>query len=136
METIKINTDKTQLDLDFIHHFISTSYWAKGRTKAEVQTCIDHSLNFGVYLNGKQIGYARIVTDYVAFGYLMDVFIDESYRGSGYSKKLMEYILACDQVKQLNVLRLATADAHLLYRQFGFMPLAAPEKMMERPKSA
>ena len=132
MDGITINTDTEKLDISFIHHFISNTYWAKGRTVAEVQTCINNSLNFGIYLNNKQIGYARVVTDYVAFAYLMDVFITEEHRNKGYSSLLMEFILQNEALKKIKVWRLATTDAHFLYEKFGFKPLKSPEKMMER----
>ena len=96
-----------------------------------MQTCIDNSLNFGVYLDGKQIGYARLVTDCCIFAYLMDVFIDEKHRGKGYSKQLMQYMMEHEIVKDVKVWRLATTDAHGLYTQFGFKPLSHPEKIME-----
>ena len=131
MDDFEISTDKSRLDLDFITGFLSQTYWAQGRTKEAMQTCIDHSLNFGVYFNKQQIGYARVVTDYVQFAYLMDVFITKTHRGKGYSKKLMQYILATDELKAVKVWRLATTDAHDLYRPFGFAPLANPEKLME-----
>lgn len=126
-----ITTEKEKLDVEFIHLFIASSYWAKGRTLQEVQTCIDYSLNFGVYLNNRQIGYAHVVSDYVQFAYLMDVFIDGPQRGKGYSKQLIKYILGCDTLKSIKTWRLATSDAHALYAQFGFTPLANPEKLME-----
>ena len=129
---ITIHTDKEKLDIHFIHAFISTSYWAKGRTLDEVQMCIDNSLNFGVYLNGKQIGYARVVTDYIVFAYLMDVFIDKNYRNKGYSKLLMEFIFAHDLLKKVQGWKLKTTDAHFLYEKFGFKPLEQPERMMEK----
>ena len=131
MEHLIITYDKNKLDLEFITAFISNSYWAKDRTLKEMQTCVDNSLNFGVFLDEKQIGYARVVTDYFQFAYLMDVFIDEKYRGLGYSKKLMEHILECEPLKAVKVWRLATADAHNLYKQFGFTELSKPENMME-----
>jgi GNAT superfamily N-acetyltransferase len=101
MNTITISTDKNQLDIEFIHAFISNTYWAKGRTLAEVKTCIDHSLNFGIYLNNQQIGYARLVTDYVAFAYLMDVFISEEYQKLGYSSLLMDFILKYQKIQKI-----------------------------------
>jgi Acetyltransferase (GNAT) family. len=131
MEHLIITYDKNKLDLEFITAFISNSYWAKDRTLKEMQTCVDNSLNFGVFLDEKQIGYARVVTDYFQFAYLMDVFIDEKYRGLGYSKMLMKHMLECDALKDVKVLRLATADAHELYKQFGFTALSKPENMME-----
>jgi GNAT superfamily N-acetyltransferase len=120
------------LDINLIHAFISNTYWAKGRSLEQVQTCIDNSLNFGIYLNNQQIGYARVVTDYVAFAYLLDVFIIEQYQKQGYSTQLMEFILNLPELKSIKVWRLATTDAHYLYQKFGFTALKSPEKMMER----
>tara|TARA_B110000967_G_C18691496_1_gene463250 strand:- start:30 stop:437 length:408 start_codon:yes stop_codon:yes gene_type:complete len=132
METdIIISSKKRKLNIDFIHTFISKSYWAKGRTLETMKTCIDNSLNFGVYLNKKQIGYARVATDYGQFAYIMDLFISEKHRGNGYSKKLMEAIMNSEKLKTINVWRLATHDAHKLYEQFGFKPIEDPEKLME-----
>ena len=131
MEHLIITSDKNKLDLEYITAFISQSYWAKDRTIENMQTCVDNSLNFGVFLGEQQIGYARIVTDYFQFAYLMDVFIDEKYRGLGYSKMLMKHILESELVKDVKVWRLATADAHELYKQFGFTALSKPENMME-----
>ena len=131
MSSINISTDKDLLNVKFINDFISTTHWAKGRSLETMQSCIDNSLNFGVYLDGKQIGYARLVTDYCIFAYLMDVFIDEKHRGKGYSKQLMQCMMEHESVKDVKVLRLATTDAHGLYTQFGFTPLSHPEKIME-----
>ena len=131
---ISISTSKGLLNLDFINGFLSQTYWAEGRTKEKMQVLIDNSLNFGVYLNEEQIGYARMVTDYGQFAYLMDVFIIPEHRGKGYSKQLMEFILDHEVLKEIPVIRLATRDAHNLYRQFGFTPLSKPENMMELMK--
>jgi GNAT superfamily N-acetyltransferase len=131
MEDLIITSDKDRLDIAYITDFIAQTYWAKDRTMENMRTCIENSLNFGVFLDGKQIGYARVVTDYYQFAYLMDVFIDEKYRGKGYSKMLMEHILECEPLKNIKVWRLATADAHELYRKFGFTELSKPENMME-----
>ena len=68
-----ISTDKALLDRTMIFNFLSTSYWAQNRTKKEVDKAIEYSLCYGIYLNKKQIGFARIVTDYTIFAYLMDV---------------------------------------------------------------
>ena len=111
--------------------FISNSYWAKGRTVDEMKICINNSLNFGVYINHQQIGYARVVTDYFQFAYIMDLFIDESHRGKGFSKELMKYIMDLKELSCVKIWRLATSDAHGLYEQFGYKHLAKPENMME-----
>lgn len=129
---IIIKTDIELLDINFIHQFISNSYWGRGRTKEETETCIKSSLNFGVYVNSKQIGYARVLTDYVTLVYIMDVFLDESYRGKGYAKELMNFILNYKEIKNVKSWRLATKDAHGLYKNFGFKAISQPQNMMER----
>jgi GNAT superfamily N-acetyltransferase len=134
MNDVEIKTDKNLLDINFITEFISNSYWARGRTIETMQICLDNSLNFGVYLQNRQIGFARIVTDYAQFAYIMDVFIQENYRGKGYSKKLMTYILEFDKLQNIKVWRLATSDAHGLYEQFGFHTVTKPENLMELTK--
>lgn len=131
MEDLIITSDKNRLDIAYITDFIARTYWAKDRTLENMRTCIENSLNFGMFLDEQQIGYARVVTDYYQFAYLMDVFIDEKYRGNGYSKMLIKHVLECDALKDVRVIRLATADAHGLYKQFGFTELAKPENMME-----
>ncbi len=132
MKELIINTDKNQLNIQLITDFIAQTYWAKGRTLQQVQKTIANSLNFGVYQEGRQIGYARVVTDFTIIAYLMDVFIIESERGKGYSKKLMEYILNHPELKQVENWKLNTKDAHGLYQQFGFKEVSDPKKMMER----
>ena len=129
---ITISTDKTKLDVPFIQDFLKDIYWAAGRTMDEVQTTIDSSFCFGIYLNEVQIGFARVVTDYVVFAYLMDVFIAEEHRGNGYSSVLIGAMMNEPVLKNIKIWRLATSDAHFLYEKFGFKALAHPEKMMEK----
>ena len=129
---ITVSTDKNKLDVPFVQNFLKDIYWAAGRTMEEVQTTIDASFCFGIYLDDQQIGFARVVTDYVVFAYLMDVFIDEKYRGKGYASVLIDAMMKEPQLQQVKIWRLATSDAHFLYEKFGFKPLATPEKMMEK----
>ena len=129
---ITIATDKSKLDVPFIQNFLKDVYWSAGRTIAEVQTTIDHSFCFGIYLDEQQIGFARVITDYIVFAYVMDVFIDEKHRGKGYSSDLIRAMLEDPQLQQVKIWRLATADAHFLYEKFGFALLARPERMMEK----
>jgi GNAT superfamily N-acetyltransferase len=96
------------------------SYWAKNIPIELVKTSIEGSFCFGVYHQGKQIGFARVITDYATFGYLADVFIDKNYRGKGLSKELMKFIMEQEVIKKLRRFMLATLDAHSLYAQFGF----------------
>jgi len=129
---ITISTDKTKLNIPFIQDFLKDIYWAAGRTIEEVQITIDSSFCFGIYLNDVQIGFARVVTDYVVFGYLMDVFIADEHRGKGYSTILIDAMMNEPVLKEVKIWRLATSDAHFLYEKFGFKALAHPEKMMEK----
>jgi GNAT superfamily N-acetyltransferase len=129
---IAVSTDKTKLDVPFIQHFLKDIYWAAGRTMEEVQTTIDNSFCFGIYLDGQQIGFARVITDYVVFAYLMDVFITEEHRGKGYSSVLIDAMMTEPKLQQVKIWRLATSDAHFLYQKFGFTALENPEKMMEK----
>ncbi len=126
------STDKTKLQLDVIHKYLSKeSYWAQNMPIDTIKKSIEGSICFGVYLNDKQIGYARVVTDHATFGYLADVFILEAHRGKGLSKQLMQFIMAHPDLQGLRRMMLATRDAQGLYKQFGFTALSMPERIME-----
>jgi GNAT superfamily N-acetyltransferase len=129
-----ISTDKTRLDIGLIHDFLSEdSYWAQDRPYDVVERSIDHSLCFGVYAGTEQVGFARVVTDYVTFAWLCDVFIVESHRGRGLGKWLVETIVAHPDLDGIRLFILATRDAHELYRGYaGFEPLEVPDKWMVR----
>lgn len=129
---IYVSTDKNKLNVPFIQNFLKDIYWAAGRTIEEVQRTIDASVCFGIYLDDRQIGFARVITDYVVFAYLMDVFITEEHRGKGYSSILIDGMMKEPQLQEVKIWRLATSDAHFLYEKFGFKALAHPEKMMEK----
>jgi GNAT superfamily N-acetyltransferase len=125
-----ISTDRSKLDLRFIHEFLNKAYWCEGVPVEIVKKSIENSLCFGVYDHGKQIGFARVVTDYCTFGYLADVFIIEEYRGKGLSKDLMKHIKEHPDLQGFRNFVLATIDAHGLYEQFGFEPVKNPERLM------
>ena len=127
---IIISNDIQKLDIDFIHQFLTKSYWAEGRTKEEVLASIENSLNFGVFLDEKQIGFARVLTDHVVFAYVMDVFIIKEYRGKGFSKQLIKTVTEHPDLRQVKRWLLATKDAHGLYKQFGFEPIPDPSLLM------
>ncbi|MEZ4755787.1 MAG: GNAT family N-acetyltransferase [Flavobacteriales bacterium] len=127
-----ISTDKTKLDLDAIHDFLSTqAYWCLNIPKEKVQIAIDNSLCFGVYKEKKQIGFARIISDFSTIAYLGDVYILKEYRGKGLSKWLMETVMDYSQLQGLRRWILLTGDAHGLYRQFGWTNIADSTKWME-----
>jgi N-acetylglutamate synthase-like GNAT family acetyltransferase len=125
-----ISTDKSKIDIDYVHRFLSQSYWSPGVPVQVVKKAMKGSLCFGVYHKNKQIGYARIVTDKATFAYLADVFIDENYRGKGLGKWLVETILAHPHLQGLRRILLATKDAHKLYEQCGFTSINNPERYM------
>jgi GNAT superfamily N-acetyltransferase len=129
-----ISTDKTRLDRDYIHRYIAEeSYWARGRSRATMETAIDHSLCFGVYRDGRQLGFARIVTDFATLGWICDVFIDETERGQGIGKWLVQAMVDFPPLQAVRRLVLVTNDAHELYRRYGgFDSLANPERLMTR----
>ena len=129
---IEISTDSARFDLDLIHSFLSNCYWAAGIPRDVVQKSIERSLCFGVFDHGKQVGFARVITDRATFAYLGDVFIVESYRGRGLSKRLMEAIVAHPELQNLRRWSLVTRDAHDLYARFGFEPLPAPKRWMQK----
>jgi GNAT superfamily N-acetyltransferase len=132
-ENFEISTDKELLQIETIHRFLSEeSYWAATRTLEQTKTAIENSLCFGVYLNDRQIGFARVVSDFATFAYLGDVFVLEEFRGRGLSKRLMETIIAHPELQGLRRWLLATRDAHGLYEQFEFSSLKFPERWMER----
>ena len=129
-----ISTDRARLDVALIHDFIANqSYWGQGRALAVVQRSLDNSLNFGLYNDTQQVGFARVVTDYATFAWIADVFVLEEHRGRGLSKWLMEVMLSHPRLQGFRRWVLATKDAHLLYERFGFIPLHRPERWMERP---
>jgi GNAT superfamily N-acetyltransferase len=132
----RISTDRSRLDVPFIHHWLCTeSYWAQGRPLETVQRSIENSLCFGVYDGDQQVGFARVVTDYVTFAWLCDVFIAGSHRGRGLGKWLIETITAQPGLVNLKNFILATRDAHGLYRNHGgFETLQNPDRWMARVK--
>ena len=131
MPTYQISTDKSLLNKKVIHEFISNSYWAKEIPMEILELSIENSICFGVYENDVQVGFARVVTDKATFGYLADVFILESHRGKGLSKMLMDAIMSHPDLQGLRRFMLATRDAHGLYAQYGFTPVALPDRLME-----
>jgi GNAT superfamily N-acetyltransferase len=126
-----ISTSPERLDVSMIQEFLARSYWAEGIPRNIVERSIQGSICFGFYHREAQIGFARVVTDRATFAYLADVFILEAYRGRGLAKWLMSVIMQHPDLQGLRRFLLATRDAGQLYRQFGFKPLAQPERFLE-----
>ena len=133
-QEFEISADKDRLDVPMIHDFLSNrSYWAKGIPLEVLKRSIEHALCFGVYHQGRQVGFARVVTDYATVAYLADVFIIEPCRGRGLGKGLVKTIMDRPDLKGLRMWILGTRDAHELYRKIGFKKAAetaAAERFM------
>jgi GNAT superfamily N-acetyltransferase len=126
-----VSTDRELIDLDVVHEFLTQSYWAAGIPRDVVARSIENSLCFGLYVQSKQIGFARVITDYATYAYVGDVFVLESFRGRGLGRWLMECIMQHPRLQGLRRWSLVTRDAHGLYAQFGFAPLKKPQNYME-----
>lgn len=98
---IEITTDKNRLNIDYIHNFLTQSYWSKGIPKHAVEKSINNSFCFGLFESKRQIGFARVITDFTTFAFLADVFIDEDRRGKGLGKRLVTEILNHKDLKGL-----------------------------------
>lgn len=127
-----ISTDPARLDIDVIHGFLDQSYWAAGRSAEVIRRSIENSLPFGIYRGERQVGFARVITDYATFAWIADVFVLEEFRGQGLGKSLVEAIITHPRLQGFRRWVLATKDAHELYRRFGFDALRRPERWMER----
>ncbi len=126
-----ISTDRERLDLSLIHGFLTNCYWGRGIPGEVVVRSIENALCFGVYADEKQVGFARVISDYATYAYIGDVFVLESHRGQGLGEWLMQCILQHPRLQGLRRWSLVTDDAHGLYAQVGFTPLHSPEKYME-----
>lgn len=134
MAEIQISKDKGLIDIPYVHEFLTNAYWARGRTLDEVACSMYNCTCYGVYIANRQIGFARILTDHVVFAYIMDVFIDPSFRGQGYSKQLLEAIHKDADLSDVKTWYLKTGDAHDLYRQYEYEALKNVDVWMERRK--
>jgi len=130
---LHVSTDAANLDVALIHRFLSEqSAWAKGIPLTVVETSLRHSLCFGGYLDGAQIAFARVISDYATFANLVDVFVLPEHRGKGHGKTLMRVVMAHPDLQGVRRFTLNTVDAPALYAQFGFSAPRKPETAMER----
>ena len=127
------STDPARLDIDLIHDFLSReSYWVPGIRREHVERAIARSICFGVYEQRRQLAFARVISDGAGFAWLADVFVGKDHRKLGIGRQLIAFVMAHPDLKTIRRFMLATRDAHGLYAQFGFTPLAHPERLMER----
>jgi ribosomal protein S18 acetylase RimI-like enzyme len=126
-----ISTAKEKLQLEEIYAFLGRSYWAENRSKEKVALSLQHSFCFGVYKDQRQMGFARVVTDYSTFAYLCDVYILEEFQNRGLGKWLISVVMSHPELQGFKLWSLVTRDAHGLYRRFGFTELKYPERWMQ-----
>jgi GNAT superfamily N-acetyltransferase len=127
-----VSADPAVVDVDAVHAFLTTTYWSPGIPRETVARAIAGSIPFSVLLGGRQVGFARVITDRATFAYLADVYILEEYRGRGLATRLMDAIVAHPDLQGLRRFQLVTRDAHELYRRYGFADLATPSRHLER----
>jgi GNAT superfamily N-acetyltransferase len=127
-----VSEGRSRLNVPLIHAFLTQSYWSPGIPLGVVQRAIAGSMCFGIYKGTDQVGFARVITDHATFAYLADVFVLESHRGKGLSKRLLQAIGSHPELQGLRRSMLATRDAHPLYAMFGYTALSAPERIMEK----
>jgi GNAT superfamily N-acetyltransferase len=132
MENVSIKSGKEEMDIQAIHKYLNEdSYWAKGIPFEYVDKSLDNSYCVGAFVDGRQIGFGRVITDYYTFGWLADFYVLPEHRGSGISKKMLSFIFDQSWYKRLRRVMLNTSTAHGLYRPFGFKELTQPDYLME-----
>jgi GNAT superfamily N-acetyltransferase len=132
MSEVIIKTGKENMDVTMIHRFLSEdSYWAKDISYELVERSLSNSFCIGAFVNGEQVAFGRVITDYYTFGWFADFFVLPVYRGEGISKKILSHIMEQSWSKRLRRMMLNTSDAHGLYRQFQFKDLANPSYILE-----
>lgn len=132
MLEVTIRTGKERMDVEMIHRYLSQeSYWAKGIPYALVDHSLSHSFCVGAFAEDRQIGFARLITDYYTFGWLADVLVLPEFQGKGVAKKMLAHLLEQPWAGRLRRMMLNTRDAHGLYRQFGFKDLGHPTYLQE-----
>jgi GNAT superfamily N-acetyltransferase len=128
-----ISDDPGRLDVDAIHAYLTRSYWAQGIPREVVARSVANSLCLGIYTgDGQQVGLVRVISDCTTFAYLCDVYVLEAHRGKGLAKAAMRAYASHPRLQRLRRQQLVTQDAHGLYAQFGFVPVANPERHMEK----
>ena len=129
---IELSDDKTRLQVERVHGWLTNSYWSPGISRHLVERAIAGSHCLGAYRDGVQVGYARTITDHATFAWIADVFVDESCRGEGLGRRMVQWFLDLPSFDGIRRVALGTLDAHGVYEALGFHPLLRPERFMER----
>ena len=132
MDELRLSTDPAEMDVVAIHASLSGLYWAEQIPIETVRRAIAGSLPFGIFDGGRQVAFARVVTDRATFAYVADVYVLEDYRGRGLAARMLRAMLAHPELQGLRRWVLATRDAHGLYAKFGFVPVQGSDRYMEK----
>jgi GNAT superfamily N-acetyltransferase len=130
-DSYEIDDDQARLDLDVVYGFVTRSYWAEGAPRDVFERSVANSLALGLYTGGSQVGFTRAVTDRATFVWVCDVFVLPAHRGRGLAHWMIETLRAHPELAGARRFVLATSDAHQVYADCGFTPLADPSKYME-----
>ncbi|HET9112007.1 MAG TPA: GNAT family N-acetyltransferase [Ktedonobacterales bacterium] len=117
---VMVSTDPDRLDMSVILDFLTQAHWWTDPSAEKIRRAIDHSIPFGVYVNGRQVGFARVISDWTTYGYLSDVFVLPEARGRGYARFMLDCIVTHQDLQHLRTWALFTSDAHGLYEKVGF----------------
>lgn len=131
MSSLEVTTDHSRIDLDFICNELASCYWAIGRPRAKIEASVANSLGFALLADERQVGFARVISDFATFAYLCDVVVAREFRGRGFAFYLLERVFADHRLATVNW-TLRTKDAHGLYEKLGFERTFRPERYMER----
>ncbi len=131
-DSYRINDNKSELDIFYVESALQQSYWANGRPRDVIEESIRNSLTLGLYMDGRQIGFARAVTDKCTFAWICDIMVHADYRGIGLGKWLMDCLSAHPDVANVSLELLRTRDAHGLYEQYGYAVCDAMVKRKEK----
>ena len=129
---IELSDDKARLDVERVHLWLASSYWTPGIERSLVEKAIAGSHCLGAYRGGEQVGYARAITDHATFAWIADVWVEETLRGQGIGRRMVQWFLDHPDLKDIRRIALGTADAHGVYAALGFHPLLRPDRFMER----
>jgi len=132
---IELNDDKARLQVERIHGWLASSYWTPGIARDLVERCIAGSHCLGAYRDNEQVGYARMITDHASFAWLADVWVDESVRGQGLGRRMVQWFLDDSRYAGIRRMALVTRDAHGVYAALGFHAPLRPDRYMERLSS-
>lgn len=132
MSAIELDDDRARLDVDQVHAWLASSYWSPGIGRDVVERAIAGSHCLGAYRDGRQVGFARAITDHATFAWLADVWVEDDERGQGLGRRMVGWFVDHPAFAGIRRFALTTADAHGVYAKLGFAPLLRPQRYMER----